>query len=140
MANSFMKSIYEGYAAREKGNLKEAFEHFQNALEAEKDSPIAAFEVASFYEQGEIVPKDLEKAYRLYLQAAEGCVEMAQAKLAKWYEKGIHVEKNAATAKFWRERANEQMKTASQQPMTLAESIMQKITEVQNAKVPETDI
>ncbi len=135
-----MKSIYDGYAAREKGNLKEALECFQKALDAEKDSPIAAYEVASFYEQGEIVPKDLEKAYKLYMQAAEGCVEMAQAKLAEWYEKGIHVEKNAASAKFWRERANEQMKSAPQQPMTLAESIRQKITEAQNAKVPETDI
>ncbi|MBA3992964.1 MAG: hypothetical protein C0469_05495 [Cyanobacteria bacterium DS2.3.42] len=140
MPNSFIKSLYEGYAAQEKGNSKEAFECFQKALDAEKDSPIAAYEIASFYEQGEIVPKDLAKAYKLYLQAAEGCVEMAQAKLAEWYEKGIHVEKNAASAKFWRERSKEQMKTASQQPMTLAESIRQKITEVQNAKARETDI
>lgn len=138
MPVSFMKSIYDGYAAREKGDLKEAFECFQKALDAEKGSPIAAYEVASFYEQGEIVPKDLEKSHKLYVQAAEGCVEMAQAKLAEWYEQGIHVEKNAATAKFWRERANEQMKAAPQQPMSLADSIRQKITEVQNAKLPES--
>lgn len=131
MPESFMKSIYDGYAAREKGDLKEAFECFQKALEVEKSSPIAAYEVALFYEQGEIVPKDLEKAYKLYIQAAEGCVEMAQAKLAEWYEKGIHVEKNATSAKFWRERANEQKKSAPRQPMTLAESIRQKIIEAQ---------
>lgn len=142
MASSFMKSLYEGYAAREKGNLKEAFECFQRALESEKDSPIAAYEVAQFYEQGEVVPKDLEKAYRLYLQAGEGCVEMAQAKLADWYENGIHVEKNAKSAKFWRERGAEQKKATDKQPdhkkpMTLADSIRAKIMESQNAKKPK---
>ncbi|HNB22860.1 MAG TPA: hypothetical protein PKZ32_10590 [Candidatus Melainabacteria bacterium] len=131
MTNSFMKSLYDGYSAREKGNSKEAFQCFQNALEAEKSSPIAAFEVAQFYEQGEIVEKDLEKAYKLYLQAAEGCVEMAQVRLAEWYEKGIHVEKNAKSAKFWRERGEEQRKASDKPPVTLADSIRQKILESQ---------
>ncbi|MBX9950311.1 MAG: hypothetical protein K2Y39_14175 [Candidatus Obscuribacterales bacterium] len=134
MADSFIKSIYEGYAAREKGNLTEAFACFQRALELEEDSPIAAFEVGQFYEQGEIVEKDLEKAYKLYLQAGEGCVEMAQFRLAEWYEKGIHVEKNAKSAKFWRERGAEQTKVNDKPPMTLAESIRQKVMEVQNQK------
>ncbi len=110
MPNSFMKSIYDGYAAREKGDPKEALECFQKALDAEKDSPIAAYEVASFYEQGEIVPQDLEKAYQLYMQAAEGCVEMAQAKLAEWYEKGVHVEKKRRICQILertRQRADE---------------------------------
>lgn len=129
-----MKSLYDGYSAREKGNLKEALQCFQNALEAEKSSPIAAFEVAQFYEQGEIVEKDLEKAYKLYLQAAEGCVEMAQTRLAEWYEKGIHVEKNAKSAKFWRERGEEQRKVNDKPPITLAESIRQKIMESQKPK------
>ncbi len=134
-----MKNIYAGYSAREKGNLQEAFECFQNALLAEKGSPIAAYEMALFYEQGDIVSKDIEKAHTLYIQAAEGCVEKAQAKLAEWYEKGIHVEKNDETAKFWRERTIEQQKAADEPPITLAESLRQKIAEIQNTKVPETN-
>lgn len=131
MANSFMKSLYAGYAAREKGDLREAFECFQRALEAEKGSPIAAYEVGLFYEQGELVPQDLEKAHQLYTQAAEGCVEKAQARLAEWHEKGIFVEKNAEQAKFWRERAKQQEAESDTPPISIAESIRLKLLESQ---------
>lgn len=134
MANSFMKSLYAGYAAREKGNLREAFECFQNALEAEKGSPIAAYEVGWYYEQGELVPQDLEKAHQLYTQAAEGCVEKAQARLAEWHDQGIYVEKNAEKAKFWRERAKKQEAANETPPISIAESIRQTILESQEYK------
>ncbi len=106
MTESFMKCIYDGYTAKEAGNQKEAFECFAKAAVFEPNSPIAAFELGCFFEEGEIVPQDQEKAFQLYSQAADGCVEKAQLRLAEWYEKGIHVKKNAGLAKHWRLRAN----------------------------------
>lgn len=131
MPSSFMKSIYSGYTAKEKGNQKEAFEHFQQALDQEKDSPIAAYELALYYEEGAVVQQDLEKAFYLYSQAANGCVENAQRKLADWYGEGIYVERNGAKAKVWREKAAAQKKLDDEPPLTLAESIRQKIAEIQ---------
>ena len=138
MTESFMKCIYDGYAAKEAGNQKEAFECFAKAAVFEPNSPIAAFELGCFFEEGEIVPKDLEKAFQLYSQAADGCVEKAQLRLAEWYEKGIHVNKNSRLAKHWRRRASEQERKErnKEQPLTLAESIRRKIAESQAAKKP----
>ncbi len=132
MTESLMSHIYNGFKAKQAGNLKEALEYFQKALECEPGSPIAAYEVACFYEEGELVPQDFEKAFALYSQAADGCVELAQEKLCEWYSKGLHVEKNAGLAKHWRQRADEQRKKDAEPPLTLAESIRKKIAEKQN--------
>ena len=129
MPKSFMGSLYQGYKEREQGNHREALACFQAALEMETVSPIAAYEVARYYEEGTAVPQDLQKAFKLYLQAANGCVEMAQCKLADWYEQGIHVDQNAETARIWREKAVEQKKKDDEPPLTLAESIRKKIAE-----------
>lgn len=151
MTESFMKCIYDGYAARESGDPKEAFECFAKAAEFEPNSPIAAFELGCFFEEGEIVPQDLEKAFALYSQAADGCVQKAQLRLAEWYEKGIHVQKNAGLAKHWRVRARKSQKPAwadgnmpekdgnrpekgGNKPLTLAESIRKRIAESQANK------
>jgi uncharacterized protein len=131
-----MKCIYDGYAAKEAGNQKEAFECFAKAAVFEPNSPIAAFELGCFFEEGEIVPQDLEKAFQLYSQAADGCVEKAQLRLAEWYEKGIHVKKNAGLAKHWRTRSTgkEAKEKAREKPLTLADSIRKKIAESQANK------
>ncbi|MCC7530160.1 MAG: sel1 repeat family protein [Candidatus Melainabacteria bacterium] len=138
MTESFMKCIYDGYAAREAGDPKEAFECFAKAAEFEPNSPIAAFELGCFFEEGEIVPQDLEKAFALYSKAADGCVVNAQLRLAEWYEKGFHVNKNSRLAKHWRRRVNEQewKEKNKVQPLTLAESIRRKIAESQSGKKP----
>lgn len=131
MADSLMNHIYRGFKAKEAGRMVDALECFEKALQCEPGSPIAAYEVACFYEEGKIVPQDMEKALQLYRQAADGCVELAQTKLAEWYEKGIHVKKDAGMAKHWRTRSHEQRKKDEQPVMTLAESIRKKIEESQ---------
>lgn len=96
--------IYKGYAAREAGKPAEAFELFSRALESSPESPIAAYEVGCFYEEGQLVPQDMARAFELFTQAAEGCVEAAQRKLAEFYERGIFVEKNLEMAAHWKNR------------------------------------
>lgn len=132
MAESMLRHIYNGYAAKEAGREQEAFDCFSKALELEPDSPIAAYEVGCAYEDGKLVAKDLAKAFTLYEQAAEGCVALAQEKLAHWYEQGIHVAKDSKAAAHWKERAGAQAELDMQPPMTLAESITQAVAEKQN--------
>jgi TPR repeat protein len=43
--------------------------------------PVAAYELGEIYEEGAAVPKDIEKARRLYEQAAEAGVDDAAARL-----------------------------------------------------------
>ncbi|MCC6977758.1 MAG: sel1 repeat family protein [Candidatus Melainabacteria bacterium] len=104
MAEKFIHLIYKGYAAREAGKPVEAFELFSKALESSPESPIAAYEVGCFYEEGELVPQDMARAFELFSLAADGCVEAAQKKLAEYYEKGIFVEKNPDLAAHWANR------------------------------------
>ncbi len=138
MTESFMKCIYDGYAAKEAGDQKQAFECFAKAAVFEPNSPIAAFELGCFFEAGDVVAKDLDKAFQLYSQAADGCVEKAQLRLAEWYEQGIHVNKNSGLAKHWRRRATDQARKEKnkEMPLTLAESIRRKIAESQAKKRP----
>jgi|GEM_PF-5890463 len=62
------------------------------------DCPRAQYMLASLYEFGKGVPKDLQKAHTWYERAVDtGCPE-AMCRLAHWYEEGIFFEKSSRTA------------------------------------------
>jgi len=126
----FLGFIYKGYEAKEAGKPQEAFELFCKALESEPQSPIAAYEVGCYYEEGQLVPKDLAKAFELYSQAADGCVEAAQKKLGDWYAQGIFVQADAAQSEEWRRKAANHRNNLDDPAVSLAESIVQKVQEM----------
>ena len=75
---------------------------------AENGDPAAAFEVATRYAEGSVVPKDLSKAADWYRKAAEGGIAVAQYRLASLYERGQGVGKDLTSAVNWYQRAADQ--------------------------------
>jgi localization factor PodJL len=63
--------------------------------------PLAAFEVAARFAEGQLVPQDMAAAAAWYERAAEAGIAPAQYRLGSIYEKGIGVERNLARAQEW---------------------------------------
>ena len=79
-----------------KKDTKKAFELYSSA--AEQGYPVALYNLASLYENGEAVEKDLAKAFELYNEAAEQGDEDALYNLACCYENGQGCDKNVEKA------------------------------------------
>jgi len=81
---------------------KEFEKHWQGLIaEAENNSRAAIFEIGMLYENGVGVAKNFEQATAYYMHAAElGMVE-AQRKIASWYERGEHLERDLVKALMW---------------------------------------
>lgn len=67
--------------------------------------PLAAFEVASRFDDGRGVPQDLASAIDWYHRAAEAGLAPAQYRLGSLYEKGIGTARDAKTAAEWYAKA-----------------------------------
>lgn len=67
--------------------------------------PLAAFEVASRFDDGRGVPQDLASAIDWYRRAAEAGLAPAQYRLGSLYEKGIGTARDAKTAAEWYAKA-----------------------------------
>lgn len=67
--------------------------------------PLAAFEVASRFDDGRGVPQDLASAIEWYRRAAESGLAPAQYRLGSLYEKGIGTARDAKAAVDWYAKA-----------------------------------
>lgn len=75
---------------------------------ADQNDPAAAFEIATRYAEGSLVPKNLAEAAKWYTKAAEGGVAVAQYRLGSLYERGQGVPKDLTSAVNWYQRAADQ--------------------------------
>jgi TPR repeat protein len=82
-------------------------QHLQSLQDERKDNPafskmhemgLIASELAEEFESGVVVPKDLSRAFRFYLQAAEAGNSGMHERLARMYERGEGTEQNLAKA------------------------------------------
>lgn len=74
-------------------------------LFAKRGDVSAQFSVATAYEFGTDVKKDLKQAFEWYLKAANQSHAPSQFKVAHFYENGLGVEKNIDTAMIWYKKA-----------------------------------
>jgi TPR repeat protein len=81
---------------------------------AEQGNAQAQAHLASMYEQGEGVPKNLKMALHWYTEAAERGNAFAQGTLGWFYQYGIGVETNYPLALAWYRKAADQGSAASQ--------------------------
>lgn len=72
---------------------------------AKRGDVSAEFRVATAYEEGIDVKKDLSQAYKWYMKAAKQSHAPSQYKIGEYYEKGITVEKNEKQALAWYNKA-----------------------------------
>lgn len=117
------------YAALHEGNFPLAFELFTKVQNEYPDNETAAYELARFYDQGNVVGVDKQKALQLYELAAEYITE-AQERLAEMYDSGECTAPDKQKAQMLRERAAKQ-KVSHQKPRTLAETIRRKVEQIQ---------
>ena len=95
-----------------KKDIKKAFEFFKSA--AELGNPMAQYNLAAYYENGEGVIKDMEKAFHWYTKAADqGDVE-ALHNVALCYENGEGVDQDIQQAIVFYTKAAEQGDVAAQ--------------------------
>lgn len=120
------------YGALHEKDLPLAFELFTRVLSEYPDNETAAYELARFYDEGNVVGADKQKALQLYELAAENIAE-AQERLAEIYEAGECTAPDRQKAQMLRERAAKQ-KSSDHKPLTLAESIRRKVEQVQGIK------
>ena len=78
------------------------------ALGAAQELAIAQHNLACCYRDGEGVPRDLERAFSLFRQAAEAGFAEAQAELAAAYVNGESVACDYAAAMLWARRSADQ--------------------------------
>ena len=62
-----LMGVFNQYA--DSPDMKAAFEWYEKS--AKQGNPAAQYQLGTFYEEGIIVPKDIEKAHRYYKQAAD---------------------------------------------------------------------
>jgi TPR repeat protein len=62
-------------------SISKAIYWYEKALQ--QNDPRAAYNLASLYEEGNGVPKDLDKAYRYYELAAEMGLDVAKIKMSE---------------------------------------------------------
>lgn len=74
-------------------------------LFAKRGDVSAQFSVATAYEFGTDVQKDLKQAFEWYLKAANQSHAPSQYKVAHFYENGFGVAKNVDTAMSWYKKA-----------------------------------
>jgi G3E family GTPase/TPR repeat protein len=87
-------------------DLKLAFEFFKSA--AELGNPMAQYNLASYYENGQGVVKDMKKAFSWYCKAADQGDAEAQHNVGLCYENGHGVEKDVNKAfEFYELAANQ---------------------------------
>ncbi len=80
----------------------EDFDQFKlDLILAKRGDPGAQFYVASAYEEGRGVKKDLKQAFEWFSQAAQNKHNGAQFKLGEFYENGWGVKKDMAKAEAW---------------------------------------
>ena len=72
---------------------------------ATAEHPAALFHAASRLAEGRGGVQDLERAVKLFQQAAEGGLAPAQFRLGNLYDKGLGVTRDPAQARTWYERA-----------------------------------
>ena len=72
---------------------------------AEKGDWNAQYEMGVRYEEGNGVPKNIEKAIFWYQKAAEEYHQAAMARLGKIYDKGELVPRNSKKALHWYQKA-----------------------------------
>lgn len=68
---------------------------------AEKGTATAQMQLASMYEKGTEVPRDLKAAFNWYMKAASQNSGLAQYKVGYMYEKGLGTGKNISQALHW---------------------------------------
>lgn len=101
----FSTSIHDGEYALENREYSKAYEVFMEVIE---DAANAKYNLGYMYELGLGVPRDFNKAIRLYkLAAASGSVK-AQVVLGNIYFNGIGVKQDIDLAIHWFELANSQ--------------------------------
>ena len=93
-------------------DMKKAFEFFKSA--AELGNPMAQYNLASYYENGEGVIKDMKKAFEWYSKAADQGDAEAQHNVALCYENGDGVEQDLNKAFEFYSKAAEQGDVAAQ--------------------------
>lgn len=76
-------------------------------LFAKRGDVSAQFSVATAYEFGTDIKKDLKQAFEWYLKAANQSHAPSQYKVAYFYEKGLGVAKNIDTAMTWYKKAKD---------------------------------
>jgi len=89
----------DGVAAYDQGQFQKAFALWLPL--AQGGSAVVQFNLATLYEQGSGVAKDLKEAARWYLEAAKQGDIDAQMKVAELNERGLGVEKDDAAARKW---------------------------------------
>ncbi|CAL8124937.1 unnamed protein product [Orchesella dallaii] len=113
--------VERGNQFKSRGNLSAAIHCYQKATEL--GTPEGIHELASCYQKGLGVEKDLSKAHQLFLKAASlpstipsrymtklkrnAAVACAQQALGLMYEQGMFVEQNYSTSASWYKKAAE---------------------------------
>ncbi len=80
-------------------NPKNALDLYR--LSAQNNDPRALYNVGVYYEQGNVVDKDMEKAFALFKRAAESGVPPAMQKVGLAYQNGQGVQQDLVAAKSW---------------------------------------
>lgn len=89
-------------------DFQKAFQLLTSAAEQGKSSPEAQLALAEMYLKGEIVPRNLVKAKKLFNMAAESGAREAQNELGFMYYVGNGVEKDFNKSMVWFEKAAQQ--------------------------------
>jgi TPR repeat protein len=95
----------EGYGGV-KENIKLSLSWYDKAVNL--NNPIAQNNLGMFYELGDIVVKDYEKARVLYIKSAKQGLSIGQNNLGRIYENGYGIKKDYKEALKWFRKAAEQ--------------------------------
>ncbi len=93
-------------------NPKNALDLYR--LAAQNGDPRALYNVGVYYEQGNVVDKDMDKAFALFKRAAEMGVPPAMQKVGLAYQNGQGVQQDLVAAKSWFEMGSNANFAASQ--------------------------
>ena len=101
----------EGYGGV-KENIKLSLSWYDKAVNL--NNPIAQNNLGMFYELGDIVVKDYEKARVLYIKSAKQGLSIGQNNLGRIYENGYGIKKDYKEALKWYSKAAEQGNASGQ--------------------------